>query len=153
MKRFLLFGLVATAFAACSKDKFKTVPQVEIKSFGPEQVTKGQIIRLQARVTDKEGDLQDSVVFARKVFTLTGLLLSQESDSVRANLKDLGVPTRTDVELQLEMIYGESNQNYPRVNGNNSVDRKFAVGVYIKDKAGNRSQYVESDTIILKRIQ
>jgi hypothetical protein len=154
MKKVLLFGLVAAAFAACSKDKFKTVPQVEIKSFGPEQVTKGQIIRLQARVTDKEGDLQDSVIFYRKVFTLSGLLLSQNSDSsIRANLKDLGVPNKTDVELQLDMIYGESNQNYPTQNGNNTVDRKLAVGVYVKDKAGNRSEYVESDTIILKRIQ
>jgi len=138
--------------AACSKDKFKTVPQVEIKSFGPEEVTKGQIIRLQARVTDKEGDLQDSVIFYRKNFTLTGILLSQDS-GIRANLKDFGVPTKSDVELQLDMIYGESNQNYTTQNGNNTVDRKLTVGVYVKDKAGNRSQYVESDTIILKRIQ
>ena len=143
---------MATAFAGCSKDNFKTVPQVEIKSFGPEQVTKGQLIRLNARVTDKEGDLQDSVIFYRKVFTLSGLLFSQDS-AIRANLKDFGVPNKTDVELQLDMIYGESNQNYPTQNGNNSVDRKLAVGVYIKDKAGNRSLYVESDTIILKRIQ
>ena len=143
---------MATVFAACSKDKFKTVPQVEIKSFGPEQVTKGQLIRLQARVTDKEGDLQDSVIFYRKNFTLSGILLSQDS-SIRTNLKDLGVPNKSDVELQLELIYGESNQNYPTQNGNNTVDRKLAVGVYVKDKAGNRSQYVESDTIILKRIQ
>ncbi len=143
---------MATVFAACNKDKFKTEPQVEIKSFGPEVVTKGQLIRLNASVTDKEGDLQDSVIFYRKVFTLSGLIFSQDS-AIRANLKDLGVPKNQEVELQLNMIYGESNQNYPTQNGNNSVDRRLAVGVYIKDKAGNRSQYVESDTILLKRIQ
>jgi len=152
MKRFLIFGLMATAFAGCSKDKFKTVPQAEVKSFGPEQVFKGEIIRFVARVTDKEGDLQDSVIFYRKNFTLSGILLSQDS-AIRANLKDLGVPNKSDVDVQLEMIYGESNQNYPTQNGNNTVDRKLAVGMFIKDKAGHRSEYVESDTIVLKRIQ
>ena len=152
MKRFLIIGILAVAFAACSKDKFKTVPQVEIKSFGPEQVTKGQLIRLVATVTDKEGDLQDSVIFYRKNFTLSGILLSTDS-AIRANLKDLGVPKRQEIDVQLEMIYGESSQDYPTQNGNNSVDRKLAVGVYIKDRAGNRSEYVQSDTIILKRIQ
>lgn len=152
MKKLIFFGLIATAFAACSKDKFKTIPQVEITSFGPEEVRKGGLIRLNATVTDKEGDLQDSVIFYRKVFTLSGLIVSQDS-AIRANLENLGVPKNQEVELQLEMIYGESNQDYPTQNGNNSVDRKLAVGVYIKDKAGNRSEYVESDTIVLKRIQ
>lgn len=153
MKRFLLFGLMATAFAGCSKDKFKTVPQAEVKSFGPEQVYKGDIIRFIARVTDKEGDLQDSVIFYRKNFTLSGILLGGVDSSIRANLKDLGVPNKSDVDVQLDMIYGESNQNYPTQNGNNTVDRKLTVGMFIKDKAGHRSEYVESDTIVLKRIQ
>ena len=152
MKRFLLFGLIATAFAACSKDKFKTVPQVEIKSFGPEEVTKGQLIRLTAAITDKEGDLQDSVIFYRKVFATSGLLVTQDS-SIRANLENLGVPKNQEVELRFEMIYGESNQNYMTQNGSNAVDRRLTVGVYVKDKEGNRSEYVESDTIVLKRIQ
>ena len=153
MKKFLLFGLIAAAFASCGKDKFKTVPQVEIKSFGPEEVTKGQLIRLTAAVTDKEGDLQDSVIFYRKVFATSGLMIGAVDSSIRANLGNMGVPKNQEIELRLELIYGETNQNYMTQNGSNAVDRRLTVGVYVKDKEGNRSEYVESDTIVLKRIQ
>src|SRR5215204_4684070 len=153
MKRLLVFGLIATTVAACTKDKFKTIPQVEIKSFGPDEVFKGQLIHLNANVTDKEGDLQDSVIFYRKVFAVNTRTLVSQDSSIRANLKTLAVPNKQEIEVQLNMIYGESNQNYPTQNGSNAVDRLLTVGMYIKDVAGNRSEYVESDTIRLKRIQ
>jgi hypothetical protein len=56
MKKAVFFCLVAAAFAACSKDKFQTIPQVTITSFGPDVVFKGQRFELLADITDKEGD-------------------------------------------------------------------------------------------------
>src|SRR3982751_5744837 len=66
MKRIFVSIVLATSIIACSKDKFKTEPQVDIKSFGPAEVTKGELFTLRAEVTDKEGDVQDSVLLVRK---------------------------------------------------------------------------------------
>lgn len=151
MKRLLLFTAIATFVVACSKGKFQTVPQVEVISLGPSAVVKGQLITFRANVTDKEGDVQDSVIFYRKVYALSGSLVS--TDSIRGTIKDFGIPAKTqEYELQLMLIYGESSQVYQTQNGNNTVDRLLSVGVYVKDKAGNRSQYAESDKITLKKI-
>ena len=32
------------------------------------------------------------------------------------------------------------------------TDRNFSIGLVVIDKAGNRSQYVESETIVLKKL-
>ena len=152
MKRLLLFTATTALLAACGKDKFKTVPQVEIISLGPSEVIKGQLITLRANVTDKEGDVQDSVVFCRKVYNpVNDFLLT--TDSIKGTVASFGIPAKTqEYELQLQLVYGESSQVYPTQNNGSGLDRKLSVGVYVKDKAGNRSEYVESAKITLKKI-
>jgi hypothetical protein len=153
MKRILHFAFIAGLFAACTKDKFKTVPQVKITSFGPSEISGGQLIHWVGNVTDKEGDVQDSVIFYRKIFNATsGVLLSTDS-SARGTLKDFGIPKVQEYDLQFTLLYGQQDPNkvYEYQPGN-SLDRQFAVGVYVKDKAGNRSEYVESEKILLKKI-
>lgn len=151
MKR-LLFLPLACAFFSCSKDKFQTVPQVKITDFGPSEVVKGQIIRFEANVTDKEGDVQDSVVFCRKMYSLTDFVV--RTDSIKLTLKDFGIPKISNQEYQLvfNLSYGEIKAGYELQNNGDGVDRKLTIGVYVKDKAGNRSTYVESDKILLKKI-
>ena len=61
MKLVPVLLVMLTTLAACNKDKFKTEPQVEIKSLSPKEETKGQIFSLNATIRDQEGDLQDSV--------------------------------------------------------------------------------------------
>ncbi len=152
MKKLLFFTALAGSLIACSKDKFKTVPQVEVISLGPSEVLKGQLITFRGNVTDKEGDVQDSVIFYRKVYAVSGSLVSTDS-SIRGTIKDFGIPAKTqEFELQLMLLYGQIDPSYPIQNGNNTVDRLLSVGVYVKDKAGNRSEYVESGKITLKKI-
>lgn len=152
MKKILLFGTIVLLLAACGKDKFQTVPQVEITSFGPDEVVKGQLIRLLANVTDQEGDVRDSVVFCRKIYsTTTGNLLT--TDSMKKSLQELGIPSKQSYEIQLTMIYGESRPEIGEiVNNSSGLDRHFTVGLYVKDNGGNRSTYVESKKIVLKKI-
>lgn len=155
MKRIFLFTIAAGLLAACTKDKFQTVPRVKIIDFGPSEVTKGQLIRFRASVTDKEGDVKDSVIFYRKVYATSGSLVSTDS-SIRTTLKNYGIPSAANqqYELALTMVYGEIKPELgPIQNGNNTVDRQLSVGVYVKDRAGNRSEYVESGKILLKKIQ
>ncbi|HVK97148.1 MAG TPA: hypothetical protein VM368_04990 [Flavisolibacter sp.] len=148
MNKLFVFGFLVFALIACSKDKFKTEPQVEIKSLSPSEVRKGGFFSLNAVVRDKEGDLQDSVYLVRKRFNGTSLLTV---DTIRYNINAFGIPNKTQLELQVIFSYGEIREGAIFTNLEGS-DRNFAVGIIVRDKAGNKSQYVESDKIVLKRL-
>jgi hypothetical protein len=149
MKKALFFCLIAAAFAACSKDKFQTVPQVKITSFGPDVVFKGDRFELSAEITDKEGDLQDTFYLVRKRFFGT----TSTVDTVKYSLANLGFPTKELIELRLTFLYGELNPDraipyFPQ----ERVDTQLQYGLIIRDKAKNKSPYVESKKILLKKV-
>jgi hypothetical protein len=148
MKRILIFCVLATAIAGCKKDKFKTEPQVEIKSFGPAEVQKGEIFAFRATIRDKEGDLQDSVRLARKIYSGTTLLTT---DTLFFSIKDFGFPDQSTIELQALFSYGEIRDGYIFQNLP-SQDRNITIGIIVNDKAGHKSTYVESDKILLKKL-
>ena len=151
MKKLLFSGFIALVLSACTKDKFQTVPQVTIKSFGPEEVFKGQLIELIATVTDKEGDVQDSVYVVRKRFNANNVVLS--THTTRYNISTLGAPKKQEIDVQVTFLYGELKPEVaPIQNLETFADRNFSIGLVVIDKAGNRSQYVESETIVLKKL-
>lgn len=149
MKRIFGASIIVIALAACSKDKFGSVPAVKIESFGPPEVNNQDFFRLIATVTDKEGDLQDSVIIYRNVYKFSDV----EKDSIVTNLKNLGVPVKTKLELQVTFRYGSTEPQgqiiYQKLR--DDADRPMSVGLVVKDNAGHRSEYVESDKIILKK--
>jgi hypothetical protein len=149
MKRLLFFGLIAGALAACSKDKFETVPQVKITSFGPDEVRKGELFRLTADITDKEGDLQDSIYLVQKRFTGSNLL---SSDTLGFSLEQLGFPTKNKVELLLTFAYGEDIPGTIFYTRQETIDRGLSYGIIVRDKAKNKSVYVETKMILLKKV-
>lgn len=148
MKKIIVFSVLAVGLFACSKDKFKTEPQVEIKSFGPDQVRKGEIFSMRAVVRDKEGDVQDSVLLVRKRWTGTTLL---SQDTIRYHIDDFDFPATDEIEIQFLFSYGELKEGYIFTNLENQ-DRNFSVGIIVRDKAGHRSNYAESDKIVLKKL-
>ena len=147
MKRFIIFCALATVIIACSKDKFKTEPQVEIISLSPDEVIKGDVFTLRAIVRDKEGDLKDSVFIVRKVFT--GPLA--KVDTLRYTLKAFAFPVKSEIEINAVFSYGELRDGYIFQNLEN-IDKEFSVGVIVRDTAGHKSPYVESDKIVLKKL-
>ena len=66
MKKILLPLSGIIFLLACNKDKFKTVPQAEVKSLSPNDVVKGGVFKFVAKITDKEGDLKDTVYLVTK---------------------------------------------------------------------------------------
>ena len=150
MKRILTISVLAMALFACSKDKFKTEPTVEIKSFGPESVVKGEIFTLRANVTDKEGDLQDSVLLVRKRFS-NNIQLGL-ADTLRFFIKDFDFPDNSKIEIAAMFSYGEILDNYIFQNLESNTDKQLSVGIIVRDKAGNKSPYVESQRITLKKL-
>jgi hypothetical protein len=148
MKAILTFSVLVVLLAACSKDNFKTQPTVQITSFGPGEVHKGMVFTFFADVTDKEGDVQDSVLLVRKRFTGQNLL---SVDTVRYSIANFGVPLKTKIQIEAKFDYGEVVDGTIFQNLE-SVDRNFAVGIIVRDKAGNKSDYVESNKIVLKKL-
>jgi hypothetical protein len=149
MKKILVLLMVAGALVACSKDKFKTVPQVEINSFGPEEVSVGDLFRLVATVTDKEGDIQDSVIIIRRRYSGTMLLTTDSTK--RVSLKGLGSPVKDKIELQVSFVYGRLDDFAITQDLEYDFDRNLTVGLVVIDNAGNRSEAVESKPILLKK--
>ena len=137
-------------FAACSKDKYETKPTVKIESFGPDVVEFGDVIRLVATVTDNEGDLQDSVIFVRNRYE-GSVRINSDSNFV-SNLQKLGVPDRRKIELEFLLPYGQMQGNLTQIqNTERGRDREFAISVIVYDKAGNKSEPVETRKILLKK--
>ena len=151
MKRILIIALIAGIFTACSKDKFETVPQIEIKEFGPNEVVKGNLIELQALVKDKEGDIQDSLYVVRKLYNLsTNFVL--DTDTIRYFINTLGAPAKQETELLVRFLYGEQNPAVAPLEDLVTIDRGYTLGLVVIDKKGNRSPYVESKRIVLKKL-
>lgn len=149
MKKILFVSVVALVLAACSKDKFQTVPQVTIESITPDEVRNGGIIQLVASVTDKEGDVQDSVLVVRKKYNSATIL---SNDTTRVSIKGLGSPQKDKLELRITVSYGQQYPEYAIFQGlEYDFDREFTIGLVVKDNEGNRSEYVESKRIVLKK--
>ena len=90
--------------AACKKDSFETKPRIKIISITPDNVNKGELIKLTASFTDKEGDIADSILITQKLYEGTMLVDSFVDDY---SLKALNIPKGTkEGELLIQYIYG-----------------------------------------------
>jgi hypothetical protein len=134
----------------CSKDKFKTTPQIELKSFSPAEVNNKDFLNLKATITDKEGDLKDTIYIVNKRYNLAGdTLLTQ--DTIDFDLGTLAFPEKDKIDIEIIYSYGELRPSITKLYlPLENRERRFAVGLIIKDKAGNRSEYVETEKVVLK---
>ena len=146
----LLLILIATIVIialACSKDKFTSTPQVEIKSISPGEVFSGDVIRVKGKYTDKEGDL-DSVLVVYKWYNGT---IVTKHDTFRYSFANMKIPPKTitaDIEVAYE--YQTNNQNIAILPGVGK-DTTATFGIILKDKDSLRSNYAESAAIRLKK--
>lgn len=147
--RFVLTLLVAAILFACNKDKFKTEPQVKIKSISPSTVFNGDVITIKGDYTDDEGDL-DSVLIVYKWYNgATEIPI----DTLRYTFARLNLPAKTrQADLQINFEYNTNNiPDMVPLPGVSLRDTTATFGLVLKDKAGQRSNYSESDKIRLKR--
>jgi len=148
MKKVFIAIVFLGLLASCRKSKYETVPQVQINSFGPQEVTKGQLFRLVATVTDKEGDIRDSsILIVRKVYLRTIV----NTDTIRQKVNGLGFPTNDKLEFQVTFSYGEQIDNTIFQDYDDN-EKSISVGLIVVDNAGNRSNYAESEKILLKKL-
>ncbi len=150
MKRLIGFLVLVIFFSACGKDKFTTEPQVEVKSLTPSAVQNGGFINFRAELRDREGDF-DSVLLVRKRFNGNNLL---NSDTIRTTISNLDIPNNEQVELNVIISYGVIRSDVTSFHESLApVDNRYlSVGVVVIDKEQHRSNFAESEKILLRRL-
>jgi hypothetical protein len=99
--------------------------------------------------TDDEGDIQDSVLLVLKRFNSSGGIFTLDTLRLQMNPDEIPVARQGDINIKFgygELITGTFFLNLE------TVDREASFGLIIRDKAGHRSNYVESDKIILRKL-
>jgi len=144
-----LFVIVLVVLLACNKDKFTTEPQLKYKSISPTTAIKGNIINYNVSFTDEEGDIQDSVLLAFKRYNSTGGILS--IDTFRLKMDPDAIPKARQGDINIKFAYGEF-LNATFFLNLETADREASFGLIIRDKEGHRSNYVESEKVLLKKL-
>lgn len=141
MKLFAAIVMMGFLFASCSKDKFKTEPQISYKSIKPNVFLSNNLDQnsgpiLTIHVTDLEGNLGEgdsdtaSYVYVRNITIPNALLDSFKfPDLTSARRQNLDV----DVEVFLRDVLQTSGQPNPPY-----TDTLF-FEVYVTDNAKNKS--------------
>lgn len=147
--RFVLPLLLATLIVSCNKDKFKTEPQVHVKSITPSIVVSGNVITIKGDYTDDEGDV-DSILIVYKWYNGATEI---PVDTLRYTFTRLNLPDKTrQADLQIDFEYNTNNiPDMVPLSGVSLRDTTASFGLVLKDRKGQRSNYSESDKIRLKR--
>lgn len=148
-QRFQLLLLLTLFAVSCSKDKFTSEPKVEVRSIEPAIVIRGDIIRVLARYTDEEGDV-DSVYIVYKWFN--GNNATRVDTLMRFPTNRLGIPSALrESDIAVEFEYNTYNQTNMLTLPGVTRDTTAAFGLLLIDKTRKRSNYSESNKIRLRR--
>ena len=144
MKTKILVSVVLAVLVwACSKNTYNTKPTIKIKSISTNVVQPGDGITIQLQVSDKEGDVTDSLFMNR--IRLNQKVRVTLRDSIYFQIPD--APNSPDGIIQLDLDYN----NYLAAAQNPLENDTIAFHFSLKDKAGNVSDTVISDPIVVIR--
>lgn len=137
-------AIILTAFlAGCTKNTYNTKPTIRITSVNTNVVDVGGTLTFELKVTDKEGDVTDSI-FVKKV-RLNKRVRATIRDSFGLKIPD--APNSTDGIVRLDLTY----QNY-LISASSAVENDTLQFIFaLKDKAKNISDPVKSDQIVIIR--
>ena len=150
--KILLTILMIAGLAACNKDKYNTKPTLTLRSINTKDVAANSNLVFEFVVTDKEGDISDSI-YVKKV-RLNRVVVPTIRDSFSFRLPD--VPNTTKSFVTVDLGY----QNYlisainPRPTVGPPAGRESDTLLFkfvLKDKAKNISDTFTSEQIVIRR--
>ena len=152
MKTKILFTLfVALGLQACNKDKFNTKPSLSLRSLNTNVVPVNGTLSFEFEVTDKEGDITDSL-FVKKI-RMNKRVVPTVRDSFYLTLPEVKKIQKAFVTVDLgyqsyliSAINPPTTGTPPRKE-NDTLVFKFVL----KDKAKNASDTFTSETIVVTR--
>jgi hypothetical protein len=148
----LLYSLLFVAFIACSKDKFQTKPQLKFKSKNTAEVAQNGTLRITLEYTDKEGDVDDSLLMVRERLNQRGPVILPASPYLIPKFPDI---TKGEFEItltyQFGLIFGLSLIRIPGSNPARNEPDTLNLKFVARDKAGNKSDTLTVSNIIVIR--
>jgi len=142
-----LVTILSLTIIACDKTEFNTKPTITFLQAGGYDLSQGDFLRFDLKVTDKEGDISDSIfirAFTRRCPN-SGLTIPYQVPLVpqKSNLE---------AEINIQYIVGVIDPSAPIWNLNLCPGVDTAIfQFWIQDMAGNRSDTVSVDEPILIR--
>lgn len=139
----------AMIFTACSKDKFNSKPQLTFKGVSSTTIKSGDLLQFQIGITDKEGDIQDTLWMIRTSKICPRDFITRDSFKV----PDFISPANLDAKIDITFTYKIQNGDIKLITGcfsppkNDTSTFKF----WIRDKKGNISDTITSPAIALLR--
>lgn len=148
-KSILLLFCCAIIFVACSKDKFNSKPQLSFKAVSATTINSGDFLQFQLKVTDKEGDIQDTIWIQRN----SKICPTSFASLLPYRVPDFVAPTNLDATMEITFIYKAFQQGVVQITGCSSPSRNdtSVFKFWLKDKKGNISDTISSPPIALLR--
>lgn len=153
MKTGLLFSsLLMVAFLACNKDKFQTKPQLKFKSKNTDVVEANTDLRITLEYTDKEGDVDDSLLVVRQRLNRRGPVTLPASPYPIPKFPDTN-KGQFEITLgyQFGLVFGLSPLRIPGSNPARNEPDTLNLKFVARDKAGNKSDTLTLSDIIVIR--
>lgn len=150
--RVIIAAVLVFTLIACNKDKFQTKPTISIKSINNEVVPQNGTFIITLECTDKEGDVEDSLILIKK--RLNRRVVTTVRDTLRFKIPTFPANSRTEIQAVLDYQNILSALNPPNIPGSNPLQREvdtLVLRMAVRDKAGNTSDTVESRQIYVIR--
>lgn len=152
MKKIFALSFILIAFIGCNKDKFQTKPQITIKSMNGTVFPFNTDLRVTLEITDKEGDVDDTLYVSRQRLNIRG---AQSIAPAAYLIPDF--PNNNTAEFDLTLPYATAfvaGFQPIRIPGSNPIQFErdtMRLKFLVIDKAGNKSDSVQSETIYIMR--
>lgn len=138
---------MAMALLACEKTTFNTTPTLTFLRADSYDVTQGDYMTFRLRVTDKEGDIQDSIWI--RAFTTR---CPNSALTIPYNMPNVPAKNDLDAEISVRFLVGVIDPSAPIWNLNLCPGIDTAIfQFWIRDNAGNFSDTVQTDQPVLIR--
>ena len=147
-----LLSIFIIIAVACNKDKFLTKPTIKIKSLNTEFVPLNGSLIITLECTDKEGDVQDSVIIIKR--RLNRRVVPTLRDTLRYKFPDFPNTPRTEVKATLDYQTILSAINPPIIPGSSPPQKELdtlILKMAVRDRAGHISDTITSKQIIVFR--
>ncbi len=146
--KLLIFTILVSLFFACSKDKFQTKPQLKLKSLSTNVVAPAGNLRVLLECTDKEGDVDDSILVVRQRLNKKGLLTLPPSPYKIPEFPNTSTAEfEITLNYQFGLVFGIPPIRIPGTIGNLNEPDTLNLKIVARDKAGNKS-----DTLLISNI-
>jgi len=144
MRNTILIGLVCLCFLGCSKENYSSTPKLTYQSVNTSQLQVDQIIKFNLTVTDKEGDVIDTM-YIQKV----SINCPAGNFSERRQIPTFPTTTNLSANIIISYSNGINNIGYTTIASKCYHNDSCYFRFMMKDKANHKSDTVNSGIIVI----